>query len=75
MLDAILQFADTNPTLSIIILVFSVLLNIVILCRPVIMFIVSKTSTQTDDKIAEKVYSLIDKLSPEAKQKLLDKMK
>lgn len=62
-------------TLGNVTVIVSVILNVVILLKPVVLFLVKKTETQTDDKIAETIYGLLDKLSPEAKKKLLDNMK
>lgn len=62
-------------TLGNVTVIVSVILNVVILLKPVVLFLVKKTETQTDDKIAETIYELLDKLSPEAKKKLMDNMK
>ena len=62
-------------TLGNVTVIVSVILNVVILLKPVVLFLVKKTETQTDDKIVETIYGLLDKLSPEAKKKLLDNMK
>lgn len=62
-------------TLGNVTVIVSVILNVIILLKPVVLFLVKKTETQTDDKIAETIYGLLDKLSPEAKQKLMDNMK
>lgn len=62
-------------TLGNVTVIVSVILNVVILLKPVVLFLVKKTETQTDDKIAETIYGLLDKLSPEAKKKLMDNMK
>lgn len=62
-------------TLGNVTVIVSVILNVVILLKPVVLFLVKKTETQTDDKIVETIYGLLDKLSPEAKQKLIDNMK
>lgn len=58
-----------------ILLIASLIFNVLLGLKPVIMFIVKKTSTPKDDAIAEKVFGLIDKMSDSAKQKLLDKIK
>ena len=58
-----------------IILIASLILNVLLGLKSVIMFVVKRTKTPKDDLIAEKVFKLIDKMSDSAKQKLLDKIK
>ena len=62
-------------TLGNVTVIVSVILNAVILLKPVVLFLLKKTETQTDDKIVETIYGLLDNLSPEAKKKLIDNMK
>ena len=58
-----------------IILIASLILNVLLGLKSVIMFVVKRTKTPKDDLIAEKVFKLIDRMSDSAKQKLLDKIK
>lgn len=69
-----LEFIQSNETLSTILIVVSLLFNVVLALKPVFAFIVKKTKTTTDDEIFEKVFGLIDKMSDETKQKLLDQI-
>lgn len=70
-----LEFIQSNETLSQVLIAVSLLLNVLIGLKPVIRFIVKKTKTQKDDELFDRVFSLIDKMSEEAKQRLLDHIK
>ncbi len=70
-----LEFIQNNETLSQVLIVVSLLLNVLIGLKPVIGYIVKKTKTQKDDEIFDKVFGLINKMNDETKQRLLDQIK
>lgn len=70
-----LEFIQENQVLSTIFIAVSLALNAVIALKPVLAYIIKKTKNTTDDEIFEKVFGLIDKMSDETKQKLLDQIK
>lgn len=70
-----LEFIQNNETLSQVLIAVSLLLNVLIGLKPVIRFIVRKTRTQKDDEFFDRVFSLIDKMNDEAKQRILDYIK
>ena len=69
-----LEFIQSNETLSTVLIVVSLLFNVVLALKPALAFIVKKTKTTTDDEVFEKVFGLIDKMSDETKKKLLDQI-
>ena len=70
-----LEFIQNNQTLSECLIAVSLLLNALIALKPVLAYIVKRTKSTKDDMLFDKVFSLIDKMSEETKQKLLERIK
>lgn len=70
-----LEFIQNNQVLSECLIAVSLLLNALIALKPVLAYIVKRTKTIKDDMLFDKVFSLIDKMSEETKQKLLERIR
>lgn len=72
--NTLLQFAIDNPTFSTVVTVIAFLYVILTGLKPVIMYIVKKTETETDDMIVDRVYAVFDSLSEENKTRLKNRI-